>query len=209
MDQGLESIRGFATRVGRSHPTIIQAIKDGRITAVKRDRDSGRVLGIHWELALIEYASNTDPTQAERTAAPLNTAPAALVPPAAAKGAGAGPGGDSGADDDPLAPVARDADHGYLEHRARTEEFRSKQGELDYLKNRGELVSAAAVTEAAARRYRTQRDKWLNIPDRVATTLAAERDPARVHQLLTDEIKRVLSDLSTDATREAAAGGAA
>ena len=37
MDQELDSIRGFGRRVGRSHPTIIQAIEEGRIKSVKRD----------------------------------------------------------------------------------------------------------------------------------------------------------------------------
>jgi hypothetical protein len=43
------------------------------------------------------------------------------------------------------------------------------------------------------------RDKLLNIPDRVATLVAAERDPARVHQVMTAELKRVLHELSDDA----------
>ena len=58
----------------------------------------------------------------------------------------------------------------------------------------------------AQRSYRTLRDKILNIPDRVAAILAAERDPARVHAALTAELKRVLHELSDDARAEAARG---
>ncbi len=210
MKDELDSIRGFGRRVGRSHPTIIQAIGEGRIKSVKRDAITGKVVGIFWRQAVDEYAANTDPTQAERSgAAPLNTfnGPASRVPAPAvgddlfhAKHDGDGFAGGE-------ARQSKD-DHGYLEHRARTEEFRSKQAELEYLKDLGQLVSATDSREANFRRYRTLRDKLLNIPDRVSTIMAAERDPTRVHQALTDEIKRVLSELSINATTEAAGGTA-
>jgi hypothetical protein len=50
------------------------------------------------------------------------------------------------------------------------------------------------------------RDALLNVPDRIAAVLAAERDPARVHAELTKEIKRVLHELSDDARAEIARG---
>lgn len=214
----LESIRAFGRRVRRSHPTIIQAISEGRITAIERDATSGRVIGVYWRQALAEYARNTDPTQAERTgAAPLHnpppTAPADVTESATSSGqsesrpAAHGPSAGGGDDLFDRQDKAKD-DHGYLEHRARTEEFRSKQAELEYLKDLGLLVPAADAREANFRRYRTLRDKLINIPDRVATILAAEREPARVHQQLTDEIKRVLSELSIDAAAQAAGGPA-
>lgn len=223
-DDELDSIRGFAKRVGRSHPTIIQAIDDGRIKAVKRDQGTGKVLGIYWRQAVGEYAGNTDPTQAERTgAAPLNIPPAsssdpaqAAMPPAAG-GAREGedlfhgkPAGETGATapGEETSKSGKEDPHDYLEHRSRTEEFKSKKAELEYLKDLGQLVPAVESREANFRRYRMLRDKLLNIPDRVATILAAERDPSRVHLQLTEEIKRVLSELSIDATAEAAGGAA-
>jgi hypothetical protein len=36
----------------------------------------------------------------------------------------------------------------------------------------------------------------LNIPDRLAALLAAETDPARVHELLTTEIRRALQEFA-------------
>ncbi len=36
----------------------------------------------------------------------------------------------------------------------------------------------------------------LNIPDRVAAVLAAESDPARVHEILTDEIRKALTEFA-------------
>jgi hypothetical protein len=227
-DHEIESIRAFGRRVGRSHPTIIQAIEEGRITAVKRDPATGKVLGVVWRIAVGEYQGNTDPTQAERSgAAPLYTSPAKAPAdvsesatssqghqesrPAAPGPSGGGelfPGSDASAAAGAAFKQGKEDPHGYLEHRARTEQYRSKQAELEYLKDLGLLVPAVDAREANFRRYRMLRDKLLNIPDRVATILAAERDPARVHQQLTVEIKRVLSELSNDATADAAGGPA-
>ncbi len=218
-DGEVESIRAFGRRVERSHPTILQAIEEKRITAVKRHPQTGRLQGVYWRQALAEYARNTDPTQAERTGA------APLPPQREATGPNVPLAGNNHADGQtlqlpdlgkPAIPAGDDLfdrsdksgkdDHGYLEHRARTEEFRSKAAELEYLKDLGLLISATEAREANFLRYRTLRDKLLNVPDRVATILAAERDAGRVHQQLTAEIKRVLSELSIDATATAAAG---
>jgi len=105
------------------------------------------------------------------------------------------------------APAIPDKDpHGYYEARARREQFQSKQAELDYLQALGELVSSAEMRRISARRYRAIRDKLLNISDRLAAVLAAERDPAQVHAILTADIKRVLNELSDDASAELAGG---
>ena len=289
LPDGVDSIRAFGRRVGRSHPTILQAIDDGRITSTYHEPAGDRLRGVYWQAALVEYQRNTDPTQAQRSgAAPLNTGgpntggpntgglntgglntgglntgglntgglniasmrarpvgyplssssthastpmrenlPAASLlgdagqgnalpspgfavsPPAAAEGEL--PFGELQFEDAPPAAPAKsgkDDPHGYLEHRARTEEFRSKQAELEYLRDLGLVVSAVEAREANFSRYRMLRDKLLNIPDRVATILAAEREAGRVHQQLTAELKRVLSELSNDATAEAAGGAA-
>jgi hypothetical protein len=96
--------------------------------------------------------------------------------------------------------------HGYLKARAKREDFQARQAELDYLRAIGELISASDQRQVSAHRYRAMRDALLNIPDRVASILAAERDPARVHLELTNEIKRVLHELSDEARAEAARG---
>lgn len=180
---------------GTTHGAIKKAIDAGRlsksITWVKRG--SGQAAEIDFLLADEEWDSNTDPTQAERTSTGLIT-PSVGGEDLFDKSSGG------------ATKLGKEDPHGYLEHRARTEEYRSKQAELEYLKDLGLLVPAANAREANFRRYRMLRDKLLNIPDRVATIVAAERDPGRVHQQLTDEIKRVLSELSNDATAEAAGG---
>lgn len=49
---------------------------------------------------------------------------------------------------------------------------------------------------AAFKRGRIIRDGMLSIPDRVDAILAAETDRRKVHQIMTDEIVRVLEELS-------------
>lgn len=242
-----ESIRAFAARVGRTHPTISEHIERGNITAVVRD-EKGRLKGVYWRQALAEYVRNVDPTAAEKTgkvpvsqnnaaSAERVTQHAAMQDQQAHRELAGQPNTSStrgGAEADAAAASAQgstatsegggsanapagwlelpsskeDDEDGYLQHRARTEKFRSMQAELDYLQALGLLVPVGQFREATFRRYRMLRDKLLNIPDRVATVLAAERDPTQVHQKLTEELKRVLSELSDDARAEAARGAA-
>ena len=49
---------------------------------------------------------------------------------------------------------------------------------------------------AAFTKGRTARDNLLNIPDRLAATLAAESDADKVHQILTGEIRKALDELA-------------
>jgi len=49
---------------------------------------------------------------------------------------------------------------------------------------------------AAFNRYRIFRDGMLNIPDRLAAVVAAESDPRRVHELMSTEIRKALTEFS-------------
>ena len=51
---------------------------------------------------------------------------------------------------------------------------------------------------AAFRRARIVRDGMLNLPDRVAAVLAAETDVAKVHEVLSKEIRLILEEISRD-----------
>ena len=75
--------------------------------------------------------------------------------------------------------------------------FRAKMARLDYEEREGKLVDAARVREDAFPRWgRMLRDGALAIPDRMADILAAESDPAKVRQILMDELETVLEKLS-------------
>ena len=55
--------------------------------------------------------------------------------------------------------------------------------------------------EGFVEKFRTFRDGMLNIPDRVAAVLAAESDPARVHEILATEIRKALLEFADGANR--------
>lgn len=184
------SLRAFARARKVRLSAVQKAIKSGRITAIERDA-KGRVIGIDELKAAVEWDRNTDPVEAARNGK-LGQLEVSAEPPAAAPPT-----------ETPKPPGSQES---YLDHRARRELFESKTAELDYLKAVGRLVSADEMRDASFRRYRTLRDKLLNVPDRIATIVAAERDPVVVHKLLTDEIKRVLNEFS-DGARSSATGG--
>jgi len=153
------------------------------------------------ELPLGESAPNV----AQGSHASLNTGLLAAVGPGAAD-AGDSPAGAGLAAATGAAPTQDKDPHGYYAARAERERINAAQQQLDYSKALGHLVSVAEVKQLSSRRYRAIRDRILNIPDRVAAVLAAEREPAQVHALLTVELKRVLHELSDDARTEAAGG---
>jgi hypothetical protein len=209
------SLREFARRRKVTLGAVQKAIKSGRVgdDAIERNQ-LGRVVKIDEDLANAHWAANTDPVEAARngqfhTPASGSAAAGTVESPAVPAGQGEQlqleePGATSAAPG--VSAAAGGSQSQYLDARARRENFEAKSAELKYLENVGLLVSASEAREAAFRRYRTLRDKLINIPDRVATILAAERDPVVVHKLLTEELKRVLNELS-DGARSAAAGG--
>ena len=197
----------YARHRGCAPNAVAKAEDDGRIAAAVVRDEKGVFVGIKWRLADELWTQNTDPVEAARSkVAPAHRDALALTTPtpgsAAASVADASepsPGMDA------AGPASSDqAD--YLAARAKREGFQAKTAELEYLQAIAELVPAGEAREVAFRRYRTLRDKMLNIPERVASVIAAERDPARVHKLLTDEIKRVLNELSENARAEVAGG---
>lgn len=108
------------------------------------------------------------------------------------------------------APRPGQADpHGYYAHRARREKLQADEAELRHLELLGRVVSKEEVEKEAFESARTLRDQLFNIPDRVATVIAAERDPVRVHEALTREIRRVLHEFNQRQPAPAASGGTA
>lgn len=60
----------------------------------------------------------------------------------------------------------------------------------------GKLVSVDDVRKVAFARGRIIRDGIMNIPDRVSFLLATINDAARIHEILSKEIREVLEELS-------------
>jgi hypothetical protein len=88
----------------------------------------------------------------------------------------------------------------YAQSRAVRELYLARLAKIEFEERSGKLISRDEITVAAFTKARTVRDNLLNIPDRVAAVLAAETDPVRTHQILTDEIRKALIELSGDNT---------
>jgi hypothetical protein len=83
----------------------------------------------------------------------------------------------------------------FAQSRAVRETYLARLAKIEFEERSGKLLSRDEVTVAAFTVARTVRDNILNIPDRVAALLAAEANPARVHQILSDEIRKALIEL--------------
>lgn len=189
LPEGCDSIRGTARLLGCAHPTLIAALDDGRIpeAAVVRDAD-GRRIGLHVDRTRAAMAANTDPVQAARkgqTWAPPDELDLALP---AAPGAAAPP----------------DVEPGYHEARADRERAAAAIAQLQLGERLGQLVLADAVTRAATKASRSTRDALTSIPDRISALLAAETDPARVHAILSNELRQALNGLADRLPADAA-----
>lgn len=206
----------YARHRGLKSPNAVhKAERDGRIAqAVKRDAD-GKFIGIDWRLADQLWAAMTDPAQAARSGTVVMPAvqtpgqpPAAPDAEQAAAGGEDAPAGDGEASAGTAKAGEGGKDFGYYAERAKRERFAAAQAELEYLEAIGAFVPVAELREAAHRRYRAMRDKWLNLPDREAPILAAELrvDAALLHAALSRVIRKALHELSDDAGAEVARG---
>ncbi|MGC8884876.1 MAG: hypothetical protein ACP5UT_18825, partial [Bryobacteraceae bacterium] len=84
----------------------------------------------------------------------------------------------------------------YFRARAIRESYLARLAKIEFEERTAKLVSRDEVQVAAFTNGRTVRDNLLNIPDRLAATLAAEADVDRVHHLLSVEIRRALEELA-------------
>lgn len=80
----------------------------------------------------------------------------------------------------------------------RLKHYRAELARIDFEEAQGKLINAERVKRQAFKVARATRDAMLNIPDRVAAELAAEKDQFLVHKRLTDEIRMALEGLSDE-----------
>lgn len=191
-------VRAYARHRGCSLYAVQKAVRDNRVTAVERNAVTGRLTGIDQELADRQWQENTDPDEAAKqgkttTAPPAGSAGGDLVDRAQTSTA-------------PPASPSGGKDQGFYRARSEQAQVDLQRSRLELAEKIGLVISSAAQREVSARRYRATRDQLLNIPGRVCAILAAERDEARIHAILTQEIEQVLHELS-DAARTSAAGG--
>ena len=85
-----------------------------------------------------------------------------------------------------------------LKTRIKNEMERGKLLEVRAKAEIGELVSVEDVKVAAFNKARIVRDSLMNIPDRVASLLASIDDAHKIHEVLLQEIRTALEELSRD-----------
>ncbi|TCS37474.1 hypothetical protein EDC30_104278 [Paucimonas lemoignei] len=156
----------YARRRGVSPAAVTKAVKSGRITEIDGKIDP--------DVADIQWSRNTDVAQSARTSDSI------LKSPTSTKESR-----QEGQEDSAI-----------LVARTRTEIARAELFEIEIAEKRGTLVLAEGVKKAAFEKARIVRSALEGLPDRLAPVLAAETDPARCHQLMMAEIKRVLRELA-------------
>ena len=98
--------------------------------------------------------------------------------------------------DPPVLPGGGDLPTLLLKTRIKSEVEKAKLLEIKARVEAGKYVDADEVKVAAFNKARVVRDALTNIPERLAAVLAAETDAARVHAMLTSEIRTALEDLA-------------
>lgn len=179
----LISFGAYARHRGVSKQAVSSAVKEGRVTTVVDPVDGKRK--IDPELADKEWALKTDDRRR-----PLSERVENAERNDAVLGRGGTPrviGGKKS---------ATKTVQEYADARAEREGLQAKLTRIELGKKSGELVSAKAVEAEAFRLGRTIRDNLLNVPDRISHQLAAETDPAKVHEILRAEIHQVLEALA-------------
>ena len=78
------------------------------------------------------------------------------------------------------------------ESRARREHYQAELAKLQVAQQRGELVPADEVKQAAFQVGRSVREALSNLADRLSHQLAGETDPTVIHGLLSDEHRDAL-----------------
>ena len=82
------------------------------------------------------------------------------------------------------------------ESRARREHYQAELAKLEVDLKRRELVPAVDVKKEAFAMGRSVREALANLADRLSHQLAGETDPARIHQVLSEEHRAALVELA-------------
>lgn len=173
MSDGSITLTAYAKSKGVSVEAVSKAVRVGRLakSVVFDAKNRPRVVPA---LADQEWVANTDSAQQRVPAVP---------PPRP--------------DPEPEQAPARDEPKTATFQQARTlrEAYMARLAKLEFDEKSGLLVKADAVKNEAFRVARIVRDNILNIPDRVAAELANETNQFKIHQRLTEELRRALEDM--------------
>jgi hypothetical protein len=178
----------FARRVGVDRKAVLKAVDNGRLERSVKRGSKGRIT-IAPAMGEREWNENRDPARVRHA----GKSPRASTL-AAQDGQSERPRNTKTAP-----PTHRPSDLGggrrlrtTAHERRRLIRAQARKAELVAKKLAGQLVEAAAVKRAAFEAARTIRDNVLNIPDRIASELAVETDPGKIHARLDLELRQAL-----------------
>jgi hypothetical protein len=97
----------------------------------------------------------------------------------------------------------------FAQSRAVRELYLARLAKLEYERQAGKLLQADAVNHALAIIMRDTRDHLLALPDRLAEAVAVEMNPLEVRNILSQEIRETLLQLSTAMRNRMAPGASA
>jgi hypothetical protein len=181
------SIRAYARHRKVSHTAVRKALADGRITA----RADGT---IDPAAADQQWATSTDlakPRNSVTGVPKKRRVPGAPSDPLGTLGSGAGEALNGA----PAGDAARLVSS-YAASRAAREGYNARLAKLEFEQKSGKLVDADQVRAQIFALGRRARDTMLGIPDRLAAVLEGQKQ-AEIHRLLTEEITRGLSELTS------------
>ena len=166
------SFSDYARHIGASPAYVSKLKKQGRL--VMREVDGKQVVDFELSDRLVRNTTDLGRAGNGRNASP-NAAPSRPVAPLAETGK---------------------VDAIFRQAQAQERAFAAKIEELKYREMAGQLIRTDAVRAAWSKRIASARDALLQIPHRLAPVLAAESDMERVAQLLEDELRNALAELS-------------
>lgn len=169
VDTKLMTQADYARHRGCSREAVRKAVDSGRITTFGPDKLIDR------DLADVQWKRNTRARVDSGSPAQAAAVPAGVI-------------------------VAHEvgASVSYDEARRRRELAEASISEMKQAEMEGVLIRADAVRSAWAAKITGARDALLQIPSRIAPVLAATADLVEVTQILEEELRRALADLSAE-----------
>lgn len=173
--QSIATARATQAELARQLGVSRQAIND---LVKRRVLDVGQDGRIDVEMARVALANRVRPSSKTAAALTSPTAPAIAVPAP------------------PAAPSAPDTVTSYHVAKTLREAAEAKIAQLKLSEMQGQLVRAETVRAETARLAAALRESILQLPARLTPVLAAESDPAKLHDLLERELHQVLAQLT-------------
>ena len=164
---------------GCSQAAVSHAVRKGRISEAVVEKDGKRWLDR--DLALELWDKNTVNTVNSKVRKPDDVEPAPR---------------DAGELEAAINKLPEDAIPELNESRARREHYQAELAKLQVTQQRGELIPVDEVKKEAFALGRSVREGLANLADRLSHQLAGETDPARIHQVLTEEHRSALVELA-------------